>query len=55
VGVAGKARGVVGSVAGQRLSGERPGPLRAAAGAVVAGGMTGVVVYRVLRRSADED
>jgi hypothetical protein len=55
VGVADKARGVMGSAAVQRLGGERPGPLRAAAGAAVAGGMTGVVVYRLLRRSADED
>ena len=50
-----KARSVVGSAAGQRLSGERPGALRAAAGAAVAGGMTGVVVYRLLRRTGDED
>ncbi|HMC06583.1 MAG TPA: hypothetical protein VKG89_04215 [Solirubrobacterales bacterium] len=39
---------------GQRLTGERPSVLRAAAGATVAGTTTGVLVYRLLRQS-DED
>jgi hypothetical protein len=33
----------------QRLKGEKPNPLRAAAGATVAGTATGVLVYRLLR------
>jgi hypothetical protein len=33
----------------QRLGGERPSPLRAAAGAGVAGTVAGVLVYRLLR------
>ena len=46
-----RAKGMI----GERLRGERPGVLRAAAGAVAAGGLTTVVVYRLLRPSADED
>jgi len=46
-----RAQGVVGG----RLRGERPGVLRAAAGAAVAGGVATVVVYRLLRRAGDED
>lgn len=34
----------------QRLSGERPAALRAYAGAMVAGGATGAVVYKLLRQ-----
>lgn len=48
-----KARDVLGGVASQRLSGERPGALRAAAGATVAGGVTAVLVYRLLRGGGD--
>jgi hypothetical protein len=33
----------------ERLKGNRPGPMRAAAAGVVAGGMTGILVYRLLR------
>jgi hypothetical protein len=47
------ARDVTAGVVGERLSGGRPGVLRAAAGAAVAGGVTSVVVFRLLR-SADE-
>jgi hypothetical protein len=49
------ARGALGGPVGERLSGERPGVFRAAAGAVVAGGVTSVVVFRLLRRTGDED
>jgi hypothetical protein len=34
----------------QKLSGEKPGPLRAIAGATIAGAATGVVVYKLLRQ-----
>jgi len=49
-----KARGVMGGAVGERLLGERPGALRAAAGAAVAGGVTGVVVFRLLRGTHDQ-
>lgn len=55
MGVKDKARGALGGAVGQRLGGERPGVFRAATGAVVAGGVTGVVVFRLLRRGGDED
>ena len=38
----------------QRLSGERPGAVRAAAGATAAGTATGVLVYRLLRHHESE-
>jgi hypothetical protein len=50
-----KARDVLGSAVGQRLQGDRPGTLRAAAGAAVAGTATGVVVYRLLRNGGEGD
>jgi hypothetical protein len=37
----------------QRLTGERPSPLRAIAGATAAGTATGVLVYRLLRRQPE--
>ena len=40
---------------GERLHGNRPGPVGAAAGATVAGTLTGLMVYRLLRRSGDEN
>jgi hypothetical protein len=46
-----KARDAVVRPVAQRVGGERPGPVRAAAGATVAGTVTGVVVYRLLRQS----
>ena len=46
-----RAKGMI----GERLRGERPGVLRAAAGAAAAGGLTSFVVYRMLRPSSDED
>jgi outer membrane lipoprotein SlyB len=49
-----RARGIFGGAVAQRLGGERPGPLRAAAGGAVAGGVTGVVVYRLLRRGEEQ-
>ena len=33
----------------ERLKGNRPGPMRAAAAGVVAGGITGILAYRLLR------
>ena len=33
----------------ERVKGVKPGPMRAAGAAVVAGGMTGALVYRFLR------
>lgn len=39
----------------QRLKGERPGALRAFAGATAAGTATGVLVYRLLRRQDESD
>lgn len=49
-----KARDVMGGAVGDRLGGERPGVVRAAAGAAVAGGVASVVVYRLLRKGTDE-
>lgn len=50
-----KAQGVMGGLVADRAAGDRPGPLRAAAGAAIAGGVTGAVVYRLLRKGGDED
>ena len=50
-----KAQGMIGGLTADRLGGERPGPMRAAAGAAMAAGLTGVVVYRLLRKGGDED
>ena len=50
-----KAQGVFGGAVADRLGGEGPGAFRAAAGAVIAGGATTVVVYRLLHRSKDEN
>jgi hypothetical protein len=44
-----KALKTVGGAAARRAQGERPGALRAFGGAVVAGALTGAVVYRLLR------
>jgi hypothetical protein len=40
---------------GQRLTGNRPSVLRAAAGAGVAGTAVGVAVYRLLRHESEGD
>jgi hypothetical protein len=45
-----KAQDMLGGTVVGRLAGERPGPARAAAGAAIAGGVTSLVVYRLLRR-----
>ena len=50
----GKARGVLGGAVTDRIAGARPGALRAAAGAAVAGGITSVVVYRLLRNGGED-
>lgn len=55
MGVKETARGVMGGAVADRLSGQRPGVARAAAGAAVAGGITGVVVFRLLRKGESED
>lgn len=49
-----KARGTVARPVAQRLQGDRPGPVGAAAGAAVAGALAGVAVYRLLRRNGEE-
>ena len=49
-----KAREAVVDPVAQRLHGERPGPVAAAAGATVAGALTGVVVFRLLRSGGDD-
>ena len=53
MGVRDKARGVLGEATAERFAGDRPGALKAAAGAVVAGGVTSVVVFRLLRNVED--
>jgi hypothetical protein len=55
VSVKDKTQGLLGGMTAERMRGQRPGALRAAAGAAMAGGVTGVVVYRLLRRGGDED
>jgi hypothetical protein len=49
-----KARGLLGGAVADRIGGARPGALRAAAGAAVAGGITSVVVYRLLRHDGGD-
>ena len=50
-----KARTVMSGAVAERLTGGKPGVMRAGATAVVAGGITGVVVFRLLRRGVEED
>jgi hypothetical protein len=50
-----KAQGVFGGAVADRLAGHGPGAFRAAAGAVIAGGATTVVVYRLLHKSEDDN
>jgi hypothetical protein len=49
-----KAQGVLGGAAADRFAGDRPGALKAAAGAAVAGGVTSVVVFRLLRNTGGD-
>jgi hypothetical protein len=49
-----KAREALVNPVAQRLHGERPGPVTAAAGATVAGALTGVVVFRLLRSGGED-
>jgi hypothetical protein len=51
MGVKDKAQGVLGGATAERLAGDRPGALKAAAGAAVAGGITSVVVFRLVRHA----
>jgi hypothetical protein len=44
---------VIGPVA-ERLQGDRPGPVGAAAGATVAGAVTGLFVFRLLRGGGED-
>jgi hypothetical protein len=44
------AGGPLGTAIKQRVQGDRPGAVRALAGATIAGAATGVVVYRLLRQ-----
>jgi hypothetical protein len=47
--MAGKALRTLSRTAGERVMGIRPGPLRAAIGATVAGAATAAVTYKLLR------
>jgi hypothetical protein len=49
-----KAQAVLGGATAERLSGGRPGAFKAAASAAVAGGVTSVVVFRLLRHAAED-
>ena len=49
MGVKDKARGFAGGTVARRVGGDRPGVLRAVAGAAVAGTITAVLVFRLLR------
>jgi hypothetical protein len=49
-----KAQAILGGATAERLSGERPGAFKAAAGAAVAGGVTSVVVFRLLRHAGED-
>ena len=49
-----KAQAVLGGATAERLSGDRPGAFKAAAGAAVAGGVTSVVVFRLLRHTGED-
>ena len=42
--------GPLGTAVTQRLKGERPGAVRAVAGATIAGAATSVLVYKLLRQ-----
>lgn len=48
-GIKEKALKTVGGAAARRAQGDRPGTMKAFAGATIAGALTGVVVYRALR------
>ena len=50
-----KARDAVVRPVAQRMHGDRPGPVGAAAGATVAGAVTGIVVFRLLRGGGEAD
>jgi hypothetical protein len=50
-----KARDAVVRPVAQRVHGDRPGPVGAAAGATVAGAVTGIVVFRLLRGGGEAD
>jgi hypothetical protein len=45
----------LGRAAAERLSGNRPSMLRAAAAATLTGGATAALTYRLLRHHDDED
>jgi hypothetical protein len=49
-----KAKGFAGGMVAQRVGGDRPGAVRAAAGAAVAGAITTVLVFRLLRGAGDD-
>jgi hypothetical protein len=55
VSIKSKAQGVLGDAVGRRLGGDRPSAPQAAAGAAVAGVVTTVVVFRLLRRGGPDD
>jgi hypothetical protein len=49
-----KARDTVIKPVAQRMQGDRPGPVASAAGATVAGALTGIVVFRLLRGGSED-
>ena len=51
----GFAEKVLGGAVAERMAGGQPGVMRAVAGAVMVGGVTTVVVYRLLRKTEDEE
>ena len=51
----GFAEKVLGGAVAERMAGGQPGVMRAVAGAVMVGGVTTVVVYRLLRKTDDEE
>jgi hypothetical protein len=55
VGFIEKTQGVLGGAVAERMAGGKPGAMRAAAGAVMVGGVTTVVVYRLLRKTDEEE
>jgi hypothetical protein len=55
MGIKDTARGVMGGAVVARASGQKPGVARATAGAAIAGGITSVVVFRLLRSGENEN
>jgi hypothetical protein len=54
MGIKEKAQGVFRDAVGRRLRGGRPSAPQAAAGAAIAGGVTTMLVFRLLRQRGDD-